>query len=144
MPLELLNCTNTSKAEGHKRFSYDKDDENGRDRKATGFSGQPHSYSSVLCSSRLKQKQKEKVQSECLFFLPAEKAFIDGFGYAALLETWSGFDLAFLSFFLTFLPHPLYHPGAGGELVKSAAIHCVIKIIRVLLALPWEGGIGGG
>lgn len=102
------------------------------------------SYSSALCRTRLKQKKKKKDQSECLFFLPAEKAFIDGFGYAALLETRSGFDLAFLSFFLSFLlPLSLTHPGAGGELVKSAAIHCIIKIIQVLLGLPWEGGMGG-
>lgn len=99
------------------------------------------SYSSAVCSTRLKQKKKD--QSGCLFFLPAEKAFIDGFGYAALLETRSGFDLAFLSFFLSFLPS-LSHPGAGGELVKSAAIRCVIKIIQVLLGLPWEGGMWGG
>lgn len=98
-------------------------------------------YSSALCSSRLRQKKQKKDQSGCLFFLPVEKAFIDGFfGYAALLQTWSGFDLAFLSVFLPLLSHP----GAGGELVKSAAIRCVIKIIQVLLGLPWEGGMGGG
>lgn len=52
----------------------------------------------------------------------------------------SGFDLAFLS------PPPLSlsHAGARGELVKSAAIRCVIKIIQVLLGLPWDGGGGGG
>lgn len=55
------------------------------------------SNSGSLCSTRLKQKKKN--QSGCLFFLPAEKAFIDGFGYAALSETQSGFDLAFLYFF---------------------------------------------
>lgn len=77
------------------------------------------SYSSALCSARLKQKKKD--QSQCLFFLPAEKASIDAFGYAALLETRSSFNLAFLSYFLSFLPS-LSHPGAGGELVKSAAI----------------------
>lgn len=53
-------------------------------------------YRRALCSTRLKQKQKD--QWHCLFFLPAEKVSIDGFGYAAFLETRSSSDLAFLSF----------------------------------------------
>lgn len=52
---------------------------------------------------RSKSKRK-RISAGCLFFLPAEKAFIDGFGYAALLETQSGFDPAFLPPFLSLLP----------------------------------------
>lgn len=43
---------------------------------------------------------------------------------------------------LDMLP-PLAHTGAGGELVKSAAIRRVTKIIQLLLGLPREVGIGG-
>lgn len=49
--------------------------------------------------------------------------------------------LPFFPFF--FLSFPLPRPGARGELVKSAAIHCVRIIIQVLLGLPWEGDGGG-
>lgn len=50
--------------------------------------------------------------------------------------TWPFFPFSSLSSLLS-------HPGAGGELVKSAAVLWVIKIIQVLLGLPWEGSIGG-
>lgn len=49
--------------------------------------------------------------------------------------TWPFFPLSPLS-------SPLSRPAAGGQLVKSAAVCSVIKIIQVLLGLPREGGMG--
>ena len=95
----------------------------GRTGKPPGLAGN-YNYSVSLYSSRLKQRKKKKNQSRCLFFLPAEKAFIDGFGYAALLQTQSGFDLAFLSLFLSFLSPALSPRSWRGACKVSSHTSC--------------------
>lgn len=85
----------------------------------------------------MKEETKTE-QSGCLFYLPDENAFIDG-----LLDTlpFRRHSVFFFLFLLSFLSPP--QPAAGGQLVKSAAVCGVIKIIQVLLRSPGlEGGAG--
>lgn len=105
-----------------------------------------YSYSVSLCSTRLKRRKKKKNQSGCLFFLPAEKAFIDGFGYAALLQTQSGFDLAFLSLFLSFLPPPALSPRSWRGACKVSSHTLCYKNNPGFIGIAmgrWHGGEWG-
>lgn len=84
------------------------------------------------------------ISEGCLFLLPADKAFVDGFGYAAHLETQSGSDLAFLSVKSAPLQIPSKsHSGAWRGLIKVNSHAMCYKIIHTLLGIPWEGSMGG-
>lgn len=93
---------------------------------------------------QLLQRSKRKTTlKECLFFLAKKRPSLKAFGYAALFET-AELTWSFFPFFLSVsFPVLLITQELGGA-VKSATIRCVIKIIQVLLGLPWEGGMGGG
>lgn len=90
-----------------------------------------------LYGVRLEEKRTE--QPACLFFPLDENAFIDGL--LAMVPFRRRAALSFFSSLLSFLSPP--QPAAGGQLVKSAAVCGVIKIIQVLLGSPGFGGVGG-
>lgn len=99
------------------------------------------SFIKTFPRTRREQKQKKKGSVRVFIFPPCRKGLHWWFWiccpFRDMKRFWPGLSFSFSS------PSPCSHPGAEGELVKSAAIRCVKKIIQVLLGLLWEGGKGG-
>lgn len=120
-------------------------DESGQERKATRFVWDLQLHCSPVSRHQTGAREKEKGSVSVFIFPPCRKGLHWWFWiccpFRDTARFWPG-----LSFLFPPFSSQLSHPGARGreEPVQSAAIRWVIKIIQVLLGLPWEGGTGRG
>lgn len=106
----------------------------GRVRKATRFGWKLEPQSSPVEDPKGAEKKKD--QLECFFSSQQKRSSLMFLFFFDTLPFWRHVVLTFLSPFLSFAV------SAEGQLVKSAIVCGVIKIIQVLLGLLWEWDMG--